>query len=163
MYRIRTSYTRISSSTPIGSNICRFVPRGRWPLKYPKTLGSTQDTPYRSFKLDKVFPDCFTLRSDRLHSVWEINAMKFPPRAMHEFLNGRLGHSGIPGNFSWRCLILGPCVVFVYNSELCFSWLLNMATGFSSRWTLAMATGPSPIFQSGFSYYGATFLRRIHH
>ena len=98
MYRIRNSYTRISSSTPIGSNICQFVPRGRWPRKYPKILRSTQDSPYRGFKLDKMFPE-FSLRSDRLHSVWEINAMKFPPRAMHEFLNGRLGHFMHPWEF----------------------------------------------------------------
>ena len=37
-----------------------------------------------------MFPIFFTLTSDRRHSVWELNAIRFPPRAMHEMLNGWL-------------------------------------------------------------------------
>ena len=40
--------------------------------------------------MDKCFPIFSTLTSDRRHSVWELIAMRIPPRAMHEMSNGWL-------------------------------------------------------------------------
>ena len=157
MYRIMTFYARLSSCM----STCAGCPKYR---EISPAKGQSSVPYWEGARLKANFnfrPGLLSVsNSIKCHAIWHF-AAPLPLESKRSHFPNAAELSGTYGTYA----LLFCAFVPFWATGLPPIWPLELCPGTALAdticWALAMATGPSPIFQSRLSYYGATFLRRI--